>query len=191
MAEPVDIDLSWDIVVRFGDLRKDVIFQKQLSLPIIRLCVSVCSCYTVLYVVFLFYALQMLVRLLFMSLSYHVPIFLAFHCPSCITPFSTHLFFLFFYLPVLFTPSYIVSYFSCLLPHPPFLILFSHSALSVFQPKPWQSSILIFSPSFVYLCHVYFQTPCLFLHSVPLLRFSLSYCLQGIGKPTSLALGNS
>lgn len=35
MAEPVNIDLSWDIDIRFGDLRKDVMLQKQVSLSII------------------------------------------------------------------------------------------------------------------------------------------------------------
>jgi len=69
----VNIDLSWDIDVRFGDLRKDVMLQKQVSLPIIW---ATHFCVFLLHI-FLCSPLQMPVHLLFVSLPYHFAIFLA------------------------------------------------------------------------------------------------------------------
>lgn len=82
----------------------------------------------------------------------------------------------FFCLHAFFAPSYIVSYFSCLLPHPPF-------SFSLFQL--FQFSTLIFSLSFVCFPHDCFQTPCSFLHRAPLC-FCLSCCLLSTASQPAL-----
>lgn len=151
--------------------------QKQVLLPIIWIMYFSNSVLATQFCMFAFYF--MLSGCLCVSCSYlfHIfsPFSLPFHHPSSISQFSINLF---FYLNILFASSSTVSYFSCLLPILPSL------SLSVIQL--FQSSILMFSPSSAYLWHICFQSPRTFLHSAPILSFSLSSCLLCTGSQPAL-----
>lgn len=92
VAEPVNIALSWYIDVRFGDLRQDVITAHNLGYTF------QCVLPTFWYVLLLFYAHQMLMHLLFLSLS-STPIFLV----ISLSRFYHSI----FYIPLLFILSLI------------------------------------------------------------------------------------
>lgn len=174
--------MSWEIDVRFGNLKKvlktDVKPWKQVSLQHVSF-----SCYTFLYVSLYF----MLSTCLCVSCSslfcITSPLFLLFNCPSSITPFF-YMCCLSFLLPSCLVhsplPRFFLFSFFFFLPCP--LILFSHPAFSLFH--------------FNLLTLFYLPSPCLFpnsfLHSAPFLCFFLSCFLLGIvaNKPCLQQLVN-
>lgn len=172
--------MSWEIDVTFGNLKKvlktDVKPWKQVSLQHVSF-----SRYTFLYVSLYF----MLSTCLCVSCSslfcITSPLFLLFNCPSSITPF--------FYmrcLSFLFLPSCLVHS-----PLPRFFFSFFFflpcPLSSFFLIQLFHSSILIFSPSFIYLPHVYFPTP----FSTVLHFFAFScHAFSWVLWPISLAYSN-
>lgn len=136
------------------------------------------SCYTFLYGS-LYFMLPTCLRVSRSSLfCITSSLFLLFNCPSSITPFF-YMHCLSFLLPSCFVHSpYLGCVFFFFLPCPPssfFLILLFHS------------SILIFSPSYIYLHHVYFQTP--FFTMLHFFAFSC-HAFSWVLWPISLAYSN-
>jgi len=114
---------------------------------------------------FYFNALHMLMCFLFISLTYHFPIFFScYFIVLVLSLFSTCFVFLFFYLHALSTLPCII-----LLP----------SLLSLSYPLLLTSSFgfVLILPSIIYFHHVYFQMPYAFLHSAPFPCHTFSWIL--------------
>lgn len=177
VARIVSIGLPWDIDVKFGDLVWSS--RSRYYCPKYGLHISVIQFLPHIFVCWHFILCSLLCLCISCSYLFHIfsSFSFPFHHPSSITQLSINLF---FYLNVLFALSSTVSYFSC------FLLILPSLEFSVIQL--FQSSILMLSPSSVYLWFIYFQTPCTFLHSSPILCFPPLCCLLCTARKPALLM---